>query len=330
VAIFLLNLAILALLAFGLNIVTSWLPGNAQGNKLSQTATGTKESTHTSLDPETTLTPTSLQASATVSPPDAANEKASATPNSNPSSTPDLASPISLSQDLILLSLHEGGMSHLFAYQPQAEQDNQPIPLTRLTNGPWQDIDPALSPDGRNVAFASDRNGYWDIYLLEISTGLVSRVTDSLEYDSSPSWSPDGSWLVYETYLDDNMELMIQSLLDQSDVLRLTNDPAADYHPTWSPQGRLIAFVSNRSGESEIWLADLDKGEVDRFQNISKNAAGRDDRPSWSPDGLMLAWAGEQQGFNNVYVQSTKDTINLCLTNAGVACGVTMGILTWS
>jgi len=104
---------------------------------------------------------------------------------------------------------------------------------------------------------------------------------------------------------------MIQSLLDGTDVLRLTDHPAADYHPTWSPQGRQIAFVSNRSGESEIWIADLDKGEVDRFQNISKNAAGRDDRPAWSPDGTMLAWAGEQEGFSNLYAQSvSKDAID--------------------
>lgn len=306
VAIFLLNLVILALLAFGLSTITAWFPGKAQESQASQTA-GTDESNQTGVESETTITPTSLLISSPVSSPTSVKENSSPTSIPIPSSTLNPVTPISISQDLIILAIYEGGRSHLFAYQPQAEQNTQPIPLTRLTGGPWQDIDPAISPDGKQVAFASDRNGYWDIYILEISTGLVSRVTDSLEYEGSPAWSPDGSWLVYETYVDDNLELIIQSLLDGSDLLRMTSDPAADYHPTWSPQGRQIAFVSNRSGESEIWLADLDKEEVDRFQNISRNADGRDDRPAWSPDGSVLAWAGEEQGINNIYTQSISN-----------------------
>jgi dipeptidyl aminopeptidase/acylaminoacyl peptidase len=116
---------------------------------------------------------------------------------------------------------------------------------------------------------------------------------------------------VYETYLDDNLELIIHSLHENTEPLRLTNHPAADYHPAWSSQGRQIAFVSNRSGESEIWVADLDKLEADRFQNISRNPAGKDDRPAWSPDGSMLAWAGEREGFSDIFIQdASKEAID--------------------
>jgi TolB protein len=309
VVILLLNLLILALLSFGLNTIAPWFPGNAQGIQPSQTAPDSNDENQSEVQLRATITPTDSQLTAPVLSPSSVEEISSPTPSPFPSSTPNPGTPISLSQDLILLALNEGSKSHLFAYQPQVMQDNQPIPLTRLTNGPWQDIDPAISPDGSQVAFASNRNGYWDIYLLEIGTGLISRVTDSLEYDASPSWSPDGSWLVYETYQDDNIELMILPLQEETDALRLTNHPAADYHPTWSPQGRQIAFVSNRSGDSEIWIANLDEVEADRFHNVSRSPGRKNDRPAWSPDGSMLAWVGEHEGYSNIYIQSASKEV---------------------
>jgi TolB protein len=103
---------------------------------------------------------------------------------------------------------------------------------------------------------------------------------------------------------------VIHPLLEENGSLRLTHHPAADYHPAWSPQGRQIAFVSNRSGESEIWVADLDQAEADRFINISRNPTGKDDRPAWSPNGSMLVWSGVQEGFHNLYLQEISKVTN--------------------
>ena len=91
----------------------------------------------------------------------------------------------------------------------------QAIPLYRITNGTWDDITPAISPDGKRIAFSSRRNGYFDIYILDLETGELSRVTDSLSYDASPSWSPDGQWIVYETYENGNMDIRISSAVTQ-------------------------------------------------------------------------------------------------------------------
>jgi TolB protein len=227
---------------------------------------------------------------------------------------PTATQAISLTEGLILLGLDEGGYTHLFAYQPVLGTDAQPLGLVRLMDGPWNDVQPALSPDSKRIAFASDRSGYWDIYLLDLSTGVVTRVTDNLEYDSAPSWSPDGHWLVYETYIDENLELVIFSVEDRQPPIRLTSDGAADHSPTWSPHGRQIAFVSTRSGESEIWLADLDKPEEERFENLSQNASGSDTHPAWSPDGSSLAWVGFVNGFRNLYLhtiaESTENPVN--------------------
>lgn len=236
----------------------------------------------------------------------------SASPTTQPSETstpePATASPqpistLTLNQGLILIALDEGGNTHLFAYQPQENGAGQPLPLTRLTSGPWDDINPAISPDGQTAAFASNRSGYWDIYLLNLSSGGITRLTDTLTYDGSPAWSPDNQWLVYETYANDNLELKIQSIIAPDDTITLTINPAADFSPAWSPQGRQIAFVSDRSGENEIWLADLDKADQQRFSDISQNPNSADTHPEWSPDGKSLVWVGEQDGIHSLFRQ---------------------------
>jgi TolB protein len=282
------DLILLGLLALGMNKFVDWSLLRA-----TVTSSGLAELDRKTVTPSPTYAePTRPVASAALPP-------ASPTPSPLASLT---AVPSPLDQGLILLALDEGGNTHLFVYQPQGGGQSLVLPLTRLTYGPWDDITPALSPDGKRVAFASNRNGYWDLYVLDLQGGQVTRLTDTPAYDGAPSWSPDGLWLAYETYIDQNLEIMIQSMSEPGGPINLTKHPAADHSPVWSPQGRSIAFVSDRSGENEIWLADLDKAEQERFRDVSQNPAGEDNHPAWSPEGTRLAWAGESEGFHNLYV----------------------------
>ena len=130
-------------------------------------------------------------------------------------------------QDVVLLSLEENGYAHLFFYVPGE------LPLTRITYGDWDDTDPALSPDGTKVAFASNREGGWDLYILELISGEITRVTNSPEYDSAPSWSPDNQWLAFETYLNENLEVAVVSLTDNDqEIILLTEDASSDHSPS--------------------------------------------------------------------------------------------------
>ena len=282
-----LNLLLIGVIIFGLIQL-----GPAQLEKISFWRG--KSSTTPTLVPNQAITPSpTLTASLTPTAP-TLTPTASHNELTQPSATPYFNLP-TLKGGILILSLMEGVDTHLFAYQPES------LPLTRLTSGPWDDITPALSPDGKQLAFASNRNGYWDLYVLELASGEITRLTDSLEYDASPSWSPDGVWLVYESYVNDNLEIFIRPVSGEQAPMQLTNNPGADYSPAWAPDpGRKIVFVSTRTGEPDVWVIDLDQPDEAHFLNASHNAQAWESHPAWSPDGGSLAWAAIENGFHKI------------------------------
>jgi TolB protein len=216
--------------------------------------------------------------------------------------TPALALDRPALPSVMFLSMPDGLYQHLFVFHPAG----LPGRFMRLTNSPWDDIDPAVSPDGGRVAYASRQNGYWDLYVLDLASGETTRVTDSPEYDGDPAWSPDGQWLVYTSYVNDNLEVFLRNLDAPGDApIQLTEHPGADYSPAWSPGGREIAFVSDRSGSADIWLARLDRVD-DRFLNVSAGTGGQEAHPAWSPDGSRLAWSSDQSGSPLLYLWDSQ------------------------
>jgi TolB protein len=212
-----------------------------------------------------------------------ASPKAVDTIQPTPSATQTFAPVISKNATgVVIFSFEEDGYAHLFAYIPDE------LPLTRITSGNWDDIDPAPSPDGEKIAFTSNRSGFWDIYMMDISTGEITQMTNSPQYEGAPSFSPDGSFIAFEEYNDDNLDIVVGPVDDPLlNPVHLTTSSDADYSPAWAPDGRHIAFISN----GDVILADLDKTDNTRFKNLSNTNLAEESHPVWSPDGKKLAWA---------------------------------------
>lgn len=205
-------------------------------------------------------------------------------------------------EEIVIFSYEEDGYAHLFAYSPGN------IPLTRITYGDWDDITPSPSPDGERLAFASNRGGFWDLYLLDLSSGDVTQLTNTPEYEGAPTWSPDGTFMAFEAYEDDNLNIIVGPASDPlSEPIRLTASPASEHSPTWAPDGRHIAFIS----DGEVILANLDETDGGRFENLSNTGLASESHPVWSPDGRRLAWASSSQsvGKSGIYVWDSSRSV---------------------
>lgn len=175
---------------------------------------------------------------------------------------------------------------------------------------PFNDSAPAWSPDGQRIAFVSDRDNperrahiLNEIYVMNADGAGERRLTHAIpggNGNSSPSWSPDGSWIAFDG--DDAQGHGDIWLIhpDGSGLTNLTNSPGVeDYSPSWAPDGRRIAFVSERTGSAHIWVMNAD-GSGARVLTADPAAS---QRPSWSPDGQHIAFDRVgADGFRHVWV----------------------------
>lgn len=210
----------------------------------------------------------------------------------------------STTQGAVIFSMVEEGYSHLFTFTP-----GKPAML-RLTNSQWDDTDPALDPSGQRLAYASRQNGYWDIYVLDLQTGQTRVITDSPDYDSAPSWSPDSTRLVFQSYIGGNHELLIADISQEPVVLfQLTSNKAEDYDPAWSPDGKQIAYISTFNGSPCLWTAAISGSSVEVYP--VRVACGGDPRhPTWSPDGTKLAWSELVNNRRMIVTWTFEDELN--------------------
>ncbi|HMK09809.1 MAG TPA: hypothetical protein VK449_12340, partial [Anaerolineales bacterium] len=195
----------------------------------------------------------------------------------------------------IVYTARSAGYSHLWAV---AQGD--PAPLA-LTAGDFDDREPALSPDGKSVAFASNRGGSWDLYLLDLATGDVRPITRTPAFEGKPTWSPDGVWLAYESYGGDDLDIWVLRVDGSEAPIQLTDAPSMDASPTWDPGGRRVAFISDRDGLPDVFVANLDNPD-ERYLNLTRTPLVAEADPAFSPDGASIAYSGRGNGLDLIYV----------------------------
>jgi eukaryotic-like serine/threonine-protein kinase len=188
-----------------------------------------------------------------------------------------------------------GGRSHIFA---QATSRGAAV-VDLSVNSPADDTQPAFSPDGKQIAFRSERDG-GGIFLMPAHGGKVRRLTD---FCFHPAWSPNGKEIACSTASIANPQNRpIVSEVFRLNVAtrarrRITHGDAAQ--PSWSPHGQRIAYwsVLPQTGRRVIWTVAAEGGAAipvidDGYLNWS---------PVWSPDGLYLYFASDRSGVMNLW-----------------------------
>ena len=171
----------------------------------------------------------------------------------------------------------------------------------RLTDNRQHDTNPAWSPDGKHIAYASIIDRRKEICVMDASGGNQHRLTNSGDvhiHNSNPSWSPDGKRIAFTSNRDRNLEIYVMDT-DGGNQQRLTNSGDVHIHnsnPSWSPDGKRIAFTSNRDGNLKIFVMNADGGQQ---RNCTKDIDGDD--PSWSPDSKRIAFVSERDGNKDIY-----------------------------
>ncbi|MCI0432292.1 MAG: hypothetical protein L0271_01395 [Gemmatimonadetes bacterium] len=173
-----------------------------------------------------------------------------------------------------------------------------------LTVHPARDIDPAWSPDRSRIAFATDRDGNFEIYAMDDDGSNPIRLTSHPAHDHSPNWSPDGTKIAFirdhSTGVGGGSIWVMNA--GGSNAIQLTapqfDRDAFDVDPVWSPDGQRIAFSRFERGLTPgIYSMRSDGSEVRRLSSHQPGAmTGQgvietERHPAWSPDGSRIAFA---------------------------------------
>ena len=128
------------------------------------------------------------------------------------------------------------------------------------------------------ITFMSNRDGHvhprfgwtsFEIYVMEVDGNNQRRLTNNPNWDTQPSWSPDGKWIVFSADRKGdgvNYEIYVMDA-DGGNQRRLTNNRVHDKVPSWSSDGKRIVFSSYRDGNAEIYVMDADGGNQQKLTN---------------------------------------------------------------
>jgi TolB protein len=187
--------------------------------------------------------------------------------------------------------------------------------VRQLTHGgtPY-DFGGIWSPDGKQIAFKSNRDGDDDLYVMNADGTGIKQITNIGWAAAVTAWSPNGKQLAFIGYYDytqlgdaGDTEIYVVNVGDGK-ISQLTDNQVDDEgdHAGWSPNGKLFSF-SRRSehgfgaGHLDVFVMNADGTGIRQITGIGGDGAVDDDDSTWSPDGKYLAFQSTRDGDEEVY-----------------------------
>lgn len=174
---------------------------------------------------------------------------------------------------------------------------------------------PLYSPDGKRLAFVSNRTGNGDIYVLNLENGELQRLTFDDSNDQLDAWSPDGNWLYFSSSSKDisGMSDIFRVSINGGTPMQISADRyTSEFQAAPAPDGSIVFSARGNSAgqwwrrghshldESEIWLK---KG--DAYEQLSPRGA-KQNWMMWSADGKQIYYVSDRSGTNNIWMQTLK------------------------
>jgi serine/threonine protein kinase len=223
------------------------------------------------------------------------------TPTPGPSVTPSATSPL----EALPTTIPAGGGVPAVTVGPTNTRSVLPTPTATqpatLTHTPTSTASATLMrptpPFQGQIAFASNRDGFSDLYVVDADGRNMRRLTSNQTYDWAPRWAPDGRRLAFVANPDGQDDVYIMDVPSRQ-ITRLTRDTAKDNYPCWTPDGRSIAFSSNLYGNWDIFVINADG----RNRRQLTDDRADDDYPRFAPDGQTIVFTSSRDGLPQLYL----------------------------
>ena len=157
--------------------------------------------------------------------------------------------------------------------------------VLQLTHDNAISVSPALSSDGRRLAYTGYQSGYADIYLVDLGSGARNRIIKFPGTNSGAAFSPDGNRIACTLSKDGNPEIYVTGINGDS-PFRLTRSRGVESSPTWSPNGSEIIYSSDQRGNPQLYRISAGGGSG----RLLPTGFGYNTQPNWSPDGRKVAF----------------------------------------